>query len=970
MLPESQISEEFGVSRETLGKLDALHVVRHAWRVGGKHYELTHDRLAEAVARNRRWRLPRRYRTAAWVAGVGLVLVLGLGIYGLWSYQRSSEWSRTANLLAGSLLDERFQELLDETGGIELREQIQKRIDDYTAGIDPDEESIQRIRGVAERSAGRLATSLGSSEGARVHLASSIAFYEALRSKEPAESRWHLELALSRHEFGAALVAQGYLAEGLREHELALERATAASAGAQDGASRRRALMEMARAHVALGDDLLLQHAFTEALDRFDQALELMRTPGLEGPQGSHGTLMILARSHVGRGDALSELNQVKPAREAYRKALEASQQLRDLDPLKRDVNMLRATAMNRAANAGLEGNDPRKVLEQHQRVLKLADRVLASDPRNVMTQREQAMAGKIVADALARLEQRAKADEMYASALHDMRELVRKDPRNALWRVDLAAMLAASAALPSRERAQARKQLEEAEHLLAEVGAIDGTNAAVLLARVSVLLQLNGFAELPAEARLEYARTAARIATDVRARAPESVSALWLALNALRAEAERIREGSDDPSASEEVDTLRRELLARAVASNPDDPIVLSVRADDLTALGQKAEKPEDARQAFAEAVKLNERVVDAMPDNPGALASLNRAYLDLAGALNKLGKHHEAELVSRTAVRRATAAAKASPGWGALELEKQRAHLWRSEALRERGDQASAAKELKAAEAAARAAVATSPQSAVYRTQLVSLLRGVANERSTAGDHRGAAEAFGRMAAEALQAVPLDPEGTSFLELAWSGHIWQGDALRAAGDLPAAERAYASAVEAATQAATRTPKVPERFDELRAAHSARAGVLAQLERWADSKKAYEAGRRAGESAMGLSGDPIYRTQLASLLVDLAGVQDRSGDPDGALEAYRDAMDAAGAVVAKQPDDAAALRLLYGGHRKLGELLARRGNVREAQVAYGKGLEYARRAAAADPLAAADLGELERLANRARSAE
>ena len=83
MLEEEQVRGEFGITDDTLDTLSRERLIRRERRLESVFYEISHDRLAEAILHFRRFRLPRNvrrwvYPAAIVVAGVlaGVVLLL------------------------------------------------------------------------------------------------------------------------------------------------------------------------------------------------------------------------------------------------------------------------------------------------------------------------------------------------------------------------------------------------------------------------------------------------------------------------------------------------------------------------------------------------------------------------------------------------------------------------------------------------------------------------------------------------------------------------------------------------------------------------------------------------------------------------------------------------------------------------------------------------------------------------------
>jgi hypothetical protein len=91
-IEQGQIHEQYKVSNLSLEKLAQTRLIRKETRPGleGFYYELSHDSVARAVSRSRRYRVPTIVKIG------GIAILLGLGLFAGWQWQQAQEAERQA----------------------------------------------------------------------------------------------------------------------------------------------------------------------------------------------------------------------------------------------------------------------------------------------------------------------------------------------------------------------------------------------------------------------------------------------------------------------------------------------------------------------------------------------------------------------------------------------------------------------------------------------------------------------------------------------------------------------------------------------------------------------------------------------------------------------------------------------------------------------------------------------------------
>ena len=130
MLEEGEIERRFGVRADTLRTLVDCRLLRREPRNESIFYEITHDRLTEAIARNRRVILPRWFWPGV---AASIVFVILASFTALWMYKAREEAKRALNVLLGEPLVGRLRE-------VGLSDALERVLDD--ADVDSSSNSL------------------------------------------------------------------------------------------------------------------------------------------------------------------------------------------------------------------------------------------------------------------------------------------------------------------------------------------------------------------------------------------------------------------------------------------------------------------------------------------------------------------------------------------------------------------------------------------------------------------------------------------------------------------------------------------------------------------------------------------------------------------------------------------------------------------------------------------------------------
>lgn len=137
---KEKLIKEFKLDETSLSTLERARLLRTEPRHGTHYYEISHDRIAEAVHQNRRWRMPREFK---WGLSIALVLAITVALF-QWNEarlaRREFELAQTATrrvqqekkrvLDLARFMDHLIADEFTDTP-LKLRERVIDRLDDF-----------------------------------------------------------------------------------------------------------------------------------------------------------------------------------------------------------------------------------------------------------------------------------------------------------------------------------------------------------------------------------------------------------------------------------------------------------------------------------------------------------------------------------------------------------------------------------------------------------------------------------------------------------------------------------------------------------------------------------------------------------------------------------------------------------------------------------------------------------------------
>ncbi|HYC93591.1 MAG TPA: tetratricopeptide repeat protein [Thermoanaerobaculia bacterium] len=440
MLEERQIQSDYGVTAETLQTLEHSRLIRRERRLESVFYEISHDRIADSIFRNRTARLPRKVRQMLWAAAaVALLIVVGLAV----AHYRVSRERDAAERWVSLLLGEEFFGELRDSGRTTVSQRLQDQIlAESKAGL-----GTPVTRGLALRNHGDLQRLDGTLTDALKAYGDAMAELEAA----PRDATSMREIARTHDRIGAALLQQGRLAQALQHHD-------AAVAAWRDVVGQKSQLvnddcMGLAESLTAAAglngrmgrNDVALRHnddAFDIAFGAsFDTASRCGRRPGTVQPDPDVRAMSVLARIALVHHDLTWDMQTAEGA-------VVLATRARELSPPSIKATAL---AMEAIATRSVTRYTDDATLRDYREVLEQLRTMQLWDVDNREWQANRARMRVVIADLLAECILEAEgcrpgvlddAEIMVADAEAVLRTLSAHDPTSLSLHQDLVAAL------------------------------------------------------------------------------------------------------------------------------------------------------------------------------------------------------------------------------------------------------------------------------------------------------------------------------------------------------------------------------------------------------------------------------------------------------------------------------------------------------------------------------------------------
>ncbi len=401
-------------------------------------------------------RLKKRSRVIGLLLFVAVLLVGGF----YFAKKDAEKAQQHAEDLLGFLLGEQFLEKIRDVGRSSMLEQVERKVQSYAHDRDP---KMALMRGLALRNSGDLERMHGNAK-------ESLAFFgqalEAIESSPETPDR-DRETARTHERLGEASAAQGQVTQALKRYEAAVQawRRVIGSTAVKvaDCTSFADSLLGAGELKHRIGKAAEASKNLAEALSR------VTTVPfGHCGPATSKGepyptaeALVVLSRARMLRATIYN-------LEEDYEGAVRLASEARRLSPSSTSAKRQEATALANLANSKFF-EKPQDALQDYRPILAEFDLLLHHDPTNRLWKREQAAVQLLIAEAIVTCHQARAKDCKSMSSIAEgevtnwkaqvtLRTLAEADPNNMSLRRDLGWALQGRAhVLEARNQPQAR---------------------------------------------------------------------------------------------------------------------------------------------------------------------------------------------------------------------------------------------------------------------------------------------------------------------------------------------------------------------------------------------------------------------------------------------------------------------------------------------------------------------------------
>jgi tetratricopeptide (TPR) repeat protein len=888
-LERDQIRSEWKVTDETLDRLVDDRLVRRETRLESTFYEISHDTLAETILLNRRRRLPRRLRVAAWVFGV--MVCCGLAFWAwttriVWSERNQAARARSqSEQLVAFLIGEDLLERLGRSGQMTMLEVVQQRVKVHLAQIP--EKAASRGSRTAEAFAnlneGDLAFLNGRLTDAGAAFRSAVDKLRSLHGDDGSDAVMQGGLARALERAADVAEEQGKLPDALALRSEALRhRDDLVSRQPDDDSLQRR----LANAHVGLANGLRKQGKPSEASRHAEQAVRLVnRVRSGSAPEWDYVGVDALDIN----GSLAEQKHDYIAADAAFMKLRDIARRLKEALPFEAKAHYTFGLATYRLANSNTaalkdnadgEKNGPENASSRsektaggakHETTSKKPSEIQADvyrelyqtikamtrwEPRNRVWLRELAASGMWVGWGEAQLDRKDAAVRQYRSCLAEFERLSASGPTPAR-RSDVAWAHEWLADVVSDQ--EVRQHLDAAVAIHADLVRIDPTDRTRLydLVRLELKrgLHLQGSDALKA---LDHAVSLLEAVSDID---PADGDYFDL-LHAIQTERSQ-QLVSADVSASMQAARRAVEAADKAIAGGMCNHFFLSARGRALRTLasrqrdagdvGGASASSEQALISLKEAADVGRKTDDATSWNQVFLA----LYDDLRSR-QKTGGSEGTAKASRELTDAVERAVAAEP-----DVAVYRSNLGAAYRLVGDGHRTAKTPELKSAEAAyakseeaIRKAASLEKSARCWNELYLLFYSSIVPLRNQQGLRSAALEAYRRAADAVGRAIELEPTNATYHSNLHLAHREIGDRLvdDAKPDLLGAIAAYKQALRAITEASRLELKSVSHLINLSQAHGriartlGREGNTSQAEMRTAHTRAVEAGRRATE--------------------------------------------------------------------------------------------------------------------------
>jgi tetratricopeptide (TPR) repeat protein len=414
---------------------------------GSFYYEISHDRVAQAIYNSRKWRLPREVQIV--LALIILLTLLTAAGYSYYQYsqakivqvraedevRRIEEELRTrekAEAVFRFVLEE--EDRLTSHGARKSAEDIQRTMDDYYKQMAKVAESEETRRKKSD-----FLINEGDLSFNRGDLSLALSSYqESLEIREKLTVPSQHALWVCYDKIGDVYKLQGDHISALRSYQKGLgisEKLTVLDPANFDWQ------VHLAASYEKIGDLQKLEGDLASALISYRKALDIGEKMASRDPTNIE-CQSGLSSTYDRIGDIQDAQRDLPSALNSYQKGLRIAERLAARDPGNTEWQSDLAVLEDKIGDVQRDLNDLSSALVHYQKGLLITEKEAVRDPDDTALQRRLSVCDKRIGDAQSALGDLASALSFYRKSLEIADKLVCRDSSNMEWRTDLVRSL------------------------------------------------------------------------------------------------------------------------------------------------------------------------------------------------------------------------------------------------------------------------------------------------------------------------------------------------------------------------------------------------------------------------------------------------------------------------------------------------------------------------------------------------
>ena len=286
----------------------------------------------------------------------------------------------------------------------------------------------------AQLGLGDVLLAQGDSAGALAAYHKGLQIAEALNARDPANTLWQCDLAVSHNRIGDVLLAQGDGPGALAAYGRGLRTREALNTGDPTNTEWQR---DLSVSHERIGNVLRTLGDGAGALATYRKGLQIREALSAHDPANTLWQ-RDLAVSHNMIGNALRTRGDDAEALASFRKGLQIAEALNAGDPTNTEWQRDLAASHNMIGNALRTRGDDAEALASFRKGLQIAEALNAGDPTNTEWQRDLSVSHERIGNVLRTQGDDAGALAAFRKGLQIREALSARDPANTEWQRDV----------------------------------------------------------------------------------------------------------------------------------------------------------------------------------------------------------------------------------------------------------------------------------------------------------------------------------------------------------------------------------------------------------------------------------------------------------------------------------------------------------------------------------------------------